>query len=263
MKQSDSGLFFIQLPPPFEKQTLWEMEQKGFPTNQAKIFKGGIEIELPLQMGFSMNHSLKTPNRILLRLASFKCRDFPKLYKNAQKIPWNQILRTEKVKINSTSKKSRLIHTDRINQTMEDAIEKFFIAQPQKKQFLENPAKDIPEVFVRIIDDECTISIDTSGERLSKRGREIQASSAPLRENLAACLLTKLLQEKNLSPTLIDPCCGSGTFLKEARDYFKLSKRNFAYQDFPFLRTPLKINENHNKLYEKLMGRDLIETSRK
>lgn len=125
---------------------------------------------------------LKCPNRVLIRIDQFKVRDFPKLFQKIVKINWSQWIGGQFEKIHVTSSKSRLIHSDRIEQSARDAIDRYLQMNPVKK-LKQEKWKDCPsELFIRIVDDVCTISLDASGEKLSQRGYRKFVGTAPLRE---------------------------------------------------------------------------------
>ena len=130
-----------------------------------------------------------------------------------------------------------------------------------KKKYLEHlPLVDnanLPKIYFRSVDDVCTLSLDTTGERLHLRGEKILTGLAPIRENLAALLLIELRSHlKNEAYTLLDPMCGSGTFLIEANDSLNITRD----RDFSFLHIPvvldglalLKVPESfHQQTYYK------------
>jgi len=213
--------FFLIIPPGFESLAKDELQEKWsihFPTialPTMDLTAGGISLETELPIGASLNLILKIPTRILLRLETFKCRDFPKLFNKVIKLNWNSYLLGKLPEINSTSKSSRIFDSRKIEKCFHDGIKEFYKRQPPKKKNLEKEGP-LFSLFVRFEDDECTISIDTSGDPLFKRGVKTLTSKAPIRENLAAGLLYFLKKESSIE-TLIDPMCGSGTFLFESQ----------------------------------------------
>lgn len=211
-----------------------------------KILSGGIELETTLERGCFLNHILKIPTRILLRLSSFKCRDFPKLYKKISKINWRPFLKGQIPIIKASSRKSRLINTSKVENSVIDGVNAFYKGNPPKQKLIDE-SKDIKNfsVYVRVDDDLCTVSIDTSGERLNIRSSSNKhIGVAPIRETLASALLYDLIanikkedSKNNTTETkkrLIDPMCGSGTFLVEASNFMNTSvDREFSFQHFP------------------------------
>ncbi len=128
------GLFFIIVPPGFELTAKKELEEKAqlfFPQHDFSFLQkvtpivGGFEIHLPMTVGLSLNKILKIPTRILLRVESFKCRDFPKLFNKLKKLEWRQYLIGQIPAVDVTCHKSRLINTNRIKETAHKIPAKF------------------------------------------------------------------------------------------------------------------------------------------
>tara|TARA_B100000749_G_C18450156_1_gene476126 strand:- start:35016 stop:36200 length:1185 start_codon:yes stop_codon:yes gene_type:complete len=196
------------------------------------LWSGGIELSLPLGTGFLLNHCLKTANRILWRIEQFKCTHFVDFEKRLVQIPWNYFCGQDTPKFKVESHGSRLFHKKNLEQSALQAFERYRAAQPARKKL---PMQS-PTIFIRFDQDQCTISVDTSGDHLHKRGYKTQTTAAPLRETLAAGLLLKMLNSCSPSPqsvNLVDPMCGSGTFLGEAYFLYKpLFFRPFAFDSF-------------------------------
>ncbi len=229
--------FFAVITPGFEALAEKEL---GFWNREIAVARehGGLSFRTSLVSGCELNRVLKIPTRILLRLTSFGCRDFPKLFKKTAGFEWANWI-TGDVELQASTHKSRLFIKKRIEETCRDGFAKYF----------ETHSADLPEVsdvstqniLVRINDDVCTFSLDTSGELLHKRGTKVLSAEAPLRETIAAALLTWMLTEgprPENAVTLIDPMVGSGTFIVEA-SYLKkpLSERSYAFESFPQYRT--------------------------
>ena len=157
-------------------------------------------------------------NRILMHVADFKAENFRDLEKKAAEIPWELFLDgggTEKVDIHVTCKHSRLYHSDAVA----ERIGKFL------------PSTGTPQnLFVTLTDDRCTLWLDLAGEELYRRGHERFVNDAPLKETIAAAMLSEAIKaalgpaqsgtdpsdEPPQTITLIDPMAGSGTFSLEA-----------------------------------------------
>jgi putative N6-adenine-specific DNA methylase len=203
---------------------------------------GGLEFETPLADGLQMNLILKTPTRILLRLADFGCRDFPKLFKKMKGFDWSPWLKPhDSLCVEASSHSSWLKIKKRIEETVLAGVQAAGYAKAGLSP--EAPAT----LYVRFEQNVCYLSLDTSGEILHKRGYRIETPEAPLRENLASALLWALAgagakdgskddsSQFNQEPTLlVDPMAGSGTFLIEALRLTEISGlRSFAFQQFP------------------------------
>lgn len=244
--------FFITCPINFEKLCAKEICLKwpkyfSEETPHLTFVTGGIEIECKLENGLALNHILKIPSRILLRLKEQKCRDIPKLFNIIRKFNWKKYLKKEKVNWQITTHKSRLINTKKIETACEDGLQRYFQANALAQKVKDSPGP-IQNIFLRITNDDLTLSIDTSGNLLHIRGDRTFRGHASIRENIAAALLLYLLEETRLDQTrlgknnseeisidkisLLDPMCGTGTFLSETLSFFKPSQREFAYFDW-------------------------------
>ena len=233
-----------------------------------------------MEKGVLLNQILKVPTRILIRLKSFKCRDLPKLFKKIKNIDWSPFLTKTPESIKISCHQSRLFHTDKIEKTFVKALDDYFRGFPPKKKFIDS-AKNFPpvSVFIRFENDTCTISLDTSGDPLYKRNKRPFNGKAPIRENYGAALCYSLKKEIDLLNEkkkgsdfhLIDPMCGSGTFLLESTDWFKPNQiRKFSYYSYPcFNLTPPSVSfsskeneskENNFSLFATAQG---YETSEK
>ncbi|MFN8371197.1 MAG: hypothetical protein U0T83_11315 [Bacteriovoracaceae bacterium] len=237
--------FFITVGPGLETLALSELESKWktlYPTIEfpvCKIVKGGINLTCDYSLGVSLNYFLKIPTRILLRIDEFKARDFPKLYNKIRKFNWRPYLKNENFELKVTCHKSRLNLTKKIEKTIRDGISTYFKAQPAKKKDLEFKHKTIELTLHFLFDnDNCLISIDTSGYQLNKRGYKTFNSEASIRETYASAMnlkLEQLLKKESLPtlPYLIDPMAGSGTLLFESALFnFINPKQEFAFQFF-------------------------------
>lgn len=225
------------------------------------IIKGGLEIETKLEYGLKLNYILRTAQRILLRIKEQKCRDLPKLYKIVKKINWKEFLKQKNIEVKVTANKSRLIHTRKIEKAALDGVHDYFSANQLKSSVeIKNIAPQ--KVLIRIHEDVLTISLDTSGELLYKRSsQKFFRGNAPLRETYAASLLKFLIKDEVLGKTtrLLDPMCGSGTFLKEARDYYQLNNERlfaFEYWNIPHLKK-VENPKSLNSPFKELIGQEI------
>jgi putative N6-adenine-specific DNA methylase len=229
---------FLIITPGLEDLAQKEVELKC-PVPELRAIKGGLELSADLDWIIKAHSLLKIPTRILMRLAEFKVRDFPKLHQKFIHFKWNDFLSHPDPVFEISCAKSRLMHTDRIEDTIQDALKEALIRQPlsrdwEKKNYL-------PQTFyVRIVDDVLTLSLDLSGEALYKRGQQVIKGEAPIRENLAAAFVM-LLMEGVIGPvTLVDPMCGSGTLLTEALSFhLPLHLRPYAFETAPFFKGKL------------------------
>lgn len=223
--------FFLVALPGLEDLVLAELKA-WCPALEATAVHGGVTVHAPLETGLALNLVLKTPTRILLRVASFRCRDFPKLYNKTLSIPWREMVNPAcELNVTASSRLSRVKIKSRIAEACADAWMEYrqsIGVKPDREKKL--------DLLVRFVNDECTLSLDTSGERLHKRGEKQLIGEAPLRETIAAALIQNVERsyDGEIGPVeIVDPMMGSGTFLLEAaiRDRV-VSRRDFAFENF-------------------------------
>ncbi|MDD3746197.1 MAG: class I SAM-dependent RNA methyltransferase [Anaerostipes sp.] len=160
------------------------------------------------------NIFLRTAERILLKIGSFRATTFEELFEQTKKLPWEEYIPENGkfwVKKASTAK-SKLYSAPDIQSLVKKAIVDRLKGIYNVSWFQEDGNEYPIRVFS--LKDQITISLDTSGTPLHKRGYRKLTSEAPIRETLAAALI--MLTPWNKDRILVDPFCGSGTFLIEA-----------------------------------------------
>jgi len=147
--------------------------------------------------------------RVLARIGAFRVMHIAQLDKRARKFPFSDILRPDlPVRVEVSCTKSRIYHAGAAKQRIETALTE------THGMTLADDA--LVTLKARIEDDLCTFSIDTSGEPLHKRGHKLQVGKAPMRETLAALFLRQCGYDGQ--GAVVDPMCGSGTFVIEAAE---------------------------------------------
>jgi putative N6-adenine-specific DNA methylase len=198
---------------------------------------GGITFKGDLAALYRANLHLRTASRILARLGNFfYATTFEELHKRASRLPWERFLTPgQPVSLRVTCHQSKLYHSDAVARTLLAALADR-LGQPSSNVKVDDETDQPPQlVIVRLADDKCTLSVDSSGTILHKRGYRLAVAKAPLRETLAAALLMASGWDK-VSP-LLDPFCGSGTIPIEAA-LLALGlppgiHRRFAFMDWP------------------------------
>ena len=181
-----------------------------------KIKEGVRNVKFKGDKGFmyKANLALRTAIKVLVPFYTFKLYNEEDLYKNLQKIRWEKYLDENKTfAINAVIHSDNFTNSHYVALKSKDAIVDYFRDKLGKR-----PSIDIkhPDVLfnIHIQKDVCTVSLDSSGESLHKRGYKIDTNIAPINEVLAAGLI--LLSGYDGSQHFIDPMCGSGTILIEA-----------------------------------------------
>ena len=179
-----------------------------------KVEDGRITFRTDLDGIARANIFLRTAERILLKIGSFKAYTFDDLFEGTKKLPWEDYIPENGrfwVKKASTAK-SKLFSAPDIQSIVKKAMVDRMKSK-YKVSWFDEDGDDYP-VRVFILKDQVTISLDTTGIPLHKRGYRKLVSEAPIRETLAAALL--MLTPWHKDRILVDPFCGSGTFLIEA-----------------------------------------------
>ena len=200
----------------------------GFEYNNINTIKGGVEFESSFEHGLLSNHFLKTPVRILYRWGQFqevlRTNDIEKAFES---LDWFELLKGFKPEFHVSSFKSKMFHLQKLKQACEMSYRRVKIKQ--NIEVVKN--RTTQKVYVRLSKNKMTVSLDTTGELLYKRGQNKAVNEAPLRENIASSLLWWLSLQVNKSFNLLDPMCGSGTFLIESQNLYKThTQRKFQYQ---------------------------------
>ena len=178
------------------------------PMNRAVSFKG--------DKGFmyKANLNLRTALRILKPIAHFQAHDEKELYKELYKIDWTEIFNLNTTfATHATTHSEVFTHSKYASLVMKDAIADTFRNKFDKRPDVDSEMPDI-SINLHIAKHTCTVSLDSSGESLHKRGYKSDAVIAPMNEVLAAGLI--LLSDWNRISDFHDPMCGSGTLLIEA-----------------------------------------------
>ena len=199
---------------------------------------GGVEFKGDLANLYRANLHLRTASRILARLGNFfYATTFAELQKRAARLPWERFLNPgQPIAMRVTCHQSKLYHSDAVARSVCDAL-KERLGKPSPLVKVDEETEDrLPQlIVVRLSDDKCTISVDSSGELLHKRGYRLAVAKAPLRETLAAALL--IASGWDRCAPLLDPFCGSGTIPIEAA-MLSLGmppglNRRFAFMNWP------------------------------
>jgi putative N6-adenine-specific DNA methylase len=244
MASTSAGDLFAITAPGLESIALGELKKLGV---KGKAQVGGVSFRGEAETMYAANLWLRTASRIVLRIASFHASTFHELERRARQVPWANFLKTDTaVRVRVTCRKSRLYHSDAVAQRILEAIARAAPgvrpingdaqqAEPDSDEAGDDKPEPAAQLFiVRIVDDQCEISADTSGELLHRRGYRLEVGKAPLRETPAAMLLASGWKG---AESLVDPLCGSGTILIEAalmaRGIAPGLHRKFGFMDWP------------------------------
>ncbi len=216
---------FLATAPGLEAVLAEEVRTKGF--KQPKTVPGGVIVKGGWPEVWRANLWIRGAGRVLARLDSFRALHLAQLDSRARRVPWAEVLRPdEPFCVEVTCAKSRIYHSGAAAERIETAI----------RETLGAPQASDAEILVmaRLDHDLCTISVDTSGELLHKRGFKENVNKAPMRETMAALFLRQCGYDG--TEPVFDPMCGSGTFVIEAAEIAaRLNpgrSRHFAFERF-------------------------------
>jgi putative N6-adenine-specific DNA methylase len=198
---------------------------------------GGTEFQGSLHEVYRANLLLRTASRVLVRLGEFYASSFPELRRKASRLLWENYVAPERpIALRVTCQKSRLYHEAAVAERVAGAIADRLGKPPPVQKYHEDSGTDLPQlIVVRLVDNLCTLSMDSSGALLHRRGYRLATAKAPLRETLASAMVMASGWD-TVSPFL-DPFCGSGTIPIEAallaRRVPTGYARRFAFMDWP------------------------------
>lgn len=185
---------------------------------------------------YKANFCCRTALRILKPIHTFKASDADELYEEAKKFDWDQLLNPKKTfAIDSVVYSDEFRHSKFVTYRVKDAIADYFNEKYGSRPSIRLTNADIL-LNVHIYKDQVTLSLDSSGESLHKRGYRTAQTDAPINEVLAAGLILKTGWKGDSN--FIDPMCGSGTFLIEAALIARninpgVFRSNFAFETWP------------------------------
>lgn len=198
---------FLTAPPGLEPVLRDEAVEAGFTDPQPVA--GGVTVRGGWPEVWRANLVLRGTSRVLVRMGTFPALHLAQLDKRARRMAWDAVLGPDvPVRVEASCRGSKIYHSGAAAERVGKAI----TAGAGAAIDVNAPVK----LLIRIQNNQCTISLDTSGELLHKRGFKQAVGPAPLRETLAALFL-RACGYRGTEP-VIDPMCGSGTFILEAAE---------------------------------------------
>ena len=182
--------------------------------NDLQIGRRMVSFTGDKELLYKANFHCRTALRILKPIYHFKAKDADTVYKEVKKVEWEKYLSLDKTfAIDSVIYSEDFNHSKFVAYRTKDAIVDYFIEKFKKRPSVRVNNPDL-YINIHISHNDCTLSIDSSGESLHKRGYRVDQTEAPLNEVLAAGMILKTgwKGESNF----VDPMCGSGTLLIEA-----------------------------------------------
>lgn len=182
--------------------------------NDIEIQRRAVSFSGDKRLMYKSNIYLRTALRILLPVSEFRVKNENDIYAGIKRMKWDEYMNE-----NSTFAIDTILHSDNFSNSLfvtyrvKDAIVDWFREKTGKRPSIDTTKPDV-SINVHISQNQCTISLDSSGDSLHKRGYRSSQNEAPISEVLAAGML--LLAGWDGQSNFIDPMCGSGTILIEA-----------------------------------------------
>jgi putative N6-adenine-specific DNA methylase len=181
---------------------------------------------------YRINFASRYVTRVLAPLISFPCHSTRHLYRKAKEFPWKDLFSADRsFALFATVSNSRIRHSQYASLCLKDAIVDAFRESRQKRPDVDRLDPDI-WINLHIENDQATISLDTSGGSLHRRGYRIETVEAPMQETLAAVIVA--LTGWDGSAPIYDPMCGSGTLLNEALMAYRRIPAGYLRKGFGF-----------------------------
>ena len=221
---------FMGLEPVLAK----ELTQLG--ANDVKIGRRMVSFTGNKELMYRANFQLHTAIRILKPIRHFKAKCADDVYEEIKKIDWTAYLDDDKTfAVDSVVFSEEFRHSKFVSYKVKDAIVDQFREKTGKRPNISVANPDL-RLNIHIAEDDCTLSLDSSGESLHRRGYRQESVEAPLNEVLAAGMI--LLSGWKGDTDFIDPMCGSGTILIEAALIAKnmapgLFRKEYAFEKWP------------------------------
>jgi putative N6-adenine-specific DNA methylase len=208
----ESGRFFGQIGEGLEELGGGELEELG--ARDVKPAYRGLHFHADRAALYRINYCSALLTRVLAPLRIFACPDADSLYRAGRSIDWRSLFTVQQTfAIDANVANSSIRHSQFAAQKLKDAIVDRFRAEEGKRPSVDPKNPDL-RIGLHIHADQATISLDTSGGSLHRRGYRRRPVDAPMQETLAAAIVR--LADWDADRPLLDPMCGSGTLLAEA-----------------------------------------------
>jgi len=233
---SNPQRFFATCPRGLEQALADELRELD--ARDVQPVDGGVRFASEFELCYAVNLESRIASRVLWQVGAGAYRTENDIYETARVLPWREWFGPEcTIRVGTSAIRSPLKSIDFVTLRVKDAICDSLRAATGRRPDVDTRTPDVRiQVFLTAAD--FTIYIDTSGEPLFKRGYRTAAGVAPLRENLAAGILR--LSGWQPGVPLLDPMCGSGTFLTEAAliasNIAPGSRRDFGFEKLVLFR---------------------------
>ncbi len=234
MKQQADFLMLAKTFKGLEEVLAQELIELG--ANDVQLERRAVSFRGDKALLYRANLCLRTAIRILVPIASFKAKDTDALYEQVKVLNWSRYMTADQTfAIDATVYSESFRNSRFVTYRVKDAIADYWIDKAHKRPSV---STQIPDILlnVHVANEQVTISLDSSGESLHKRGYRVATTEAPISEVLAAGML--LLAGWKGQSDFYDPMCGSGTLLIEAALIARniapgVFRSSFAFEKWP------------------------------
>ena len=242
--------YFAQISDGLEAVGVRELTELG--ATDVKPSYRGIYFSADLALMYRVNYMTRLATRVLAPLITFDCHSDKYLYKTAYTMPWNELFSVRQTfAIDANVSDSHITHSQYAAQKLKDAIVDQF-----RDGCGERPSVKLrdPDVWLNLFirNNKATISFDTSGGSLHRRGYRVASVEAPMQETVAAAIIRYTGWDGERP--LCDPMCGSGTLLAEAAMHYCRIPAGYLRKNFGFMRLPDYKKALWNKVRQECKG---------
>lgn len=233
--------------------------------NDVQIGRRMVSFSGNQEMMYRANFCLRTAVRILKPISHFRARNADEVYKAVKEIEWKNILDLDtSFVVDTTVYSTEFRNSKFVAYKVKDAIVDYFMGREGKRPNISVANPDL-RLNIHIAEDNCTLSLDSSGESLHLRGYRTATVEAPINEVLAAALIK--MSGWKFDCDLIDPFCGSGTILVEAalmarNIYPGVFRQKFGFENWkdfnPELLSSIFEDDSNERTFEhRIVGSDI------
>ena len=234
MKQPATFLMLAKTFKGLEEVLAQELIELG--ANDVQLERRAVSFRGDKALLYRANFCLRTAIRILVPIVSFKAKDTDELYQQLRRLDWSQYMKVDSTfAIDATVYSDAFRNSRFVTYRAKDAIADYWVENAHKRP---NVSTQTPDLLfnIHIAKEQVTLSLDSSGESLHKRGYRVATTEAPINEVLAAGML--LLAGWKGQSDFYDPMCGSGTLLIEAALIARniapgVFRQSFAFEQWP------------------------------
>lgn len=218
----------------FGLESVLATELANLGAENIRILKRAVEFEGSSEVLYKSNLWARTALRILVPVATFKARDEQSLYNKIKEFDWSRyITPDETLAMDAVVFSKYFNHSRYVALKVKDAICDRFLEKDGKRPSVDLIAPNML-LNIHVAEDTFTVSLDSSGAPLNRRGYRTKDHPAPINEALAAGMI--LLSGWNGTTPFMDPMCGSGTIVMEATMLAANMAPNLQRKDFAFMR---------------------------